>query len=83
VEEIVWCEPANALALRAIFLSRQWLDKRIHDPGRLDGFDSSKGRGVTAAQAVAPWSSSSLFRARFVASFVRASFPQISKALHP
>jgi hypothetical protein len=50
VEEIVWCEAANALALRAIFLSRQRLDKRIHDPGKLDWSDSSRHKGVTAAK---------------------------------
>ena len=35
-------KPGNALALRAILLSRQRLDKRIHDSGRLDGSDSSR-----------------------------------------
>ena len=39
-QEIRWkkssgSEAANALALRAILLSRQWLDKRIHDSRRL------------------------------------------------
>ena len=55
MEEIVWCEAANALALRPILLSRQRLDKRIHDPGRLDGSDSSRHKGVTVAVAFAAW----------------------------
>ena len=53
LEKVFRHEPGNALALRAILLSRQRLDKRIHDSGRLDGPDSSRNQGVTAAEHVA------------------------------
>src|SRR4029077_1664876 len=61
VEEIVWCEAANGLALRAIFLSRQGLDKRIHDPGKLDRSDSSRHQGGRASGHVRSLSRAPLF----------------------
>jgi hypothetical protein len=47
VEEILRREFADALALRAIFLSRQWLGRWTHDAGRLDGADTSGNQAVT------------------------------------
>jgi hypothetical protein len=54
LEEIFWREPANALALRAIFLSGRRLDERIYDEGRLNGSDSHTDKGVMAVENVAP-----------------------------
>jgi hypothetical protein len=54
LEKVFRHEPGNALALRAILLSRQWLDKRIHDSERLDGSNSSGHKGVTATGNVVP-----------------------------
>jgi hypothetical protein len=42
LEESFGRETGNALALRAILLSRQWLGERIHDTRRLHGFDPTK-----------------------------------------
>jgi hypothetical protein len=54
VEQIIWYEAANALALRAIFLSWQWLGKRIDDPGRFHRSGSSRHKGVMKAKNVIP-----------------------------
>src|SRR5207249_11165875 len=47
LEETVWRELGNALAVRAILLSRQPLGKRIHDARRLDRSDPVRDQGVT------------------------------------
>jgi hypothetical protein len=47
VEEIRRRQSADALALRAIFLSRKGLGRRIYNAARLHGSDSSRNQGVT------------------------------------